>query len=96
MADQPASLWAREPIFLGHLIAAGLGYLAILALTRGWISTTQASSLTQQLAPMVTATVLALQGALMRRYVTPSMKQRAEDVEQVVLHFEQKDALPPS
>lgn len=69
-----------EPVMAAHGAAAVIGYAATELVTHGVISTTQASSLTQQVVPAATAVAIIGLGWLVRHVVSPaaSFAERVE------------------
>jgi hypothetical protein len=69
-----ASITKDEPVLVGSLSAAVVGYVLTFLVAHGVITDTQASTATQTIVPLVTAGLITLLGVLLRRYVSPTSK----------------------
>jgi hypothetical protein len=69
-----ASITKDEPVLIGSLVAAAVGWVLSFLVTQGIITDTQASSLTQTVVPIATAALTTLLGLLLRHFVSPAAK----------------------
>ena len=72
-----ASITKDEPVLVGSLSAAVVGYVLSFLVAHGVITDTQASTATQTIVPLVTAALITGLGVLLRRYVSPASKVKA-------------------
>jgi hypothetical protein len=72
-----ASITKDEPVLVGSLSAAAVGYVLTFLVAHGVITDTQASTATQTFVPIVTAALIAGLGVLLRRFVSPASKVKA-------------------
>lgn len=81
-----SSFLKREPVVLAHLISGPLAGVASLLVTHGVITSTQATSATQQAVAYAITVAIALQGFLIRRFVKPAWKSTSALAAPVIMH----------
>lgn len=93
---ESGSLLSNEPVLAAHAAGAVISYVLTLLVTHGVISTTSASSLTQDLAPPVAALFLFVIGLVVRRFVTPVAKLAGINVTLPAVAVVDPLAIPPA
>ena len=81
--SNPSGLTAREPALVASAAGAIVAYVLGLLVTHGVLTATQASAVTQQVAPMVASLLVMGLGALIRTRVTPVVKAPAPELPDV-------------